>query len=110
MAWKFITRRLDENDRVELQKYIDEHDGGTEEILQEILGAGYKVSISWIDDQSSYVVTVSGSKRSPHNDGYSMTSWSDDIWEAVAMCGYKVFVLAEGTGWKKIEASPDSWG
>ncbi len=110
MKWEFATIRLTEADKVPLQEYVHTHDNDPENILQELLSAGFKVSISFVDDQSAFVVTISGSERSKRNQGWSLSSWSDDFWEAVSMAGYKHFVLCDGKDWADLDKGKSSWG
>jgi hypothetical protein len=110
MKWNFATIRLVETDRVPLQEYLKENDNDPENVLQELLSAGLKVSVSYVDDQSAFVVTISGSERSKRNQNWSLSSWSDDMWEAVAMSGYKHFVLCDGKDWADLDKGKSSWG
>lgn len=110
MKWKFATIRLTDADKLPLQEFLKEHDNDPENVLQELLSAGLKFSGSFIDDQAAFVVTISGSDRSKGNNGWSLSSWSDDFWEAVAMCGYKHFVLCKGKEWSDLDKHTANWG
>lgn len=108
--WEFVNIRLTSDDRPKLVEMLAEYNGFVRDILADVLELGYKVSASWIDDKSSYIVTVSGNDKTPDNNRQSVTSWSSDLDEAYIMSGYKVLVLAQGKAWKDIASSDSNWG
>lgn len=77
--------------------------------INELAGQGYKLSFSFIDDMSAWCVTVTGSERSKHNATYFMSSWSDDLVEAIFMCLYKVEIICKNGTWEQY-ATNSRWG
>lgn len=110
LSWTMIHIRLDKKHLPKIQEFLKSHDNDPENVLQEIMSLGYKVSMSFIDDRASFVVTMSGTDRTKHNDKMSVSSWSDDFWEAVTMMGYKHFVICDGKSWEDHDTSSENWG
>ncbi|AXH79574.1 MAG: hypothetical protein [Circular genetic element sp.] len=110
MDWTFVEIKLGQDDKPALEEFLTEYDNDPLEILDDISELGYKVSISYVDDQSSYVVTVSGTKRSGLNNKQSVTSWSNNLAEACTMAGYKVLVIAKNKDWVEFETGNANWG
>lgn len=108
--WDFVELKLTEKDKPKVQAFAKEYNGDCVEILADIVEIGYKVSISWVDKQNSYVVSVSGTDRSPDNQKQTITSWSGDIFEACAIAGYKVLKLADDKLWKELATEVSTWG
>lgn len=108
--WEFINIKLEKTDVPALEKYAKSHDNDPFSVLDEILAAQYKVSVSWVDKQNSYVVSVSGNENTALNNKCTMTSWSDSVMEALIMTGFKVFVVCGGKAWKDFEEETGNWG
>lgn len=107
---EFVTLRLTADDAKNIEKYAQSKEGDYTTVLHEILASGHKVSISWIDDKSSYIVTLIGTEHSQHNQGYSMTTWSDDLVEAIFMAGYKHEIVCDGGSWQDNSTGDMNWG
>jgi len=108
--WKFIECRLTADDAEGLERFSKGDYGGLVQTATELSSMGYKLSVSFIDKQNAFVATVSGSDRSKYNNGTSISSWSDDLAEAILMCGYKVIVLANRGDWEVLDAPRANWG
>lgn len=103
MNWKFVNIELSDTEVNSIDKWMTKNKVTPEILLQELLAKGYKISISWIDAQSAYVATMSGSDRSARNSGCSVTAWSDDIFEAVSFLAYKDMEIAGEQSWTVVE-------
>lgn len=108
--WEFVEVKLQTTDKAKIDKFGDQFKNNSTSILEEVLSRGYKVSISWVDKQNSYVVSVSGTDRSKANNGTTMTSWSDDLDECICMMAYKVLELTHGGDWTEFATERSSWG
>lgn len=108
--WTFVEIRLDIADAPKLEQFLKVFEGDIFRIVDEILSKGYKLSVSWVDKQNSYIVSVSGSDRSAHNNGKTLTSWSDSLEECIVMAGFKVLELTKGGAWEDYETKRSAWG
>lgn len=108
--WQFIDVKLETEDKPKLEKFAKEYKLDVEAILTEISAMGYKLSISYVDKQNSFVVSVSGNDRTKHNNGCTMTSWSDDVIEALFMAAYKVIVVTDRGIWSEYATDTSNWG
>lgn len=108
--WTFANVRMTKADLPRLREFMQNYDDDPVAAILDVLGSGYKVSISWLDEQQSFVVTLTGTERSKHNQQTSMTTWSDDLQEAFAMAAFKHFVLCEAQEWQDYENASQNWG
>ena len=108
--WTFVNIKLKPEDKESLLKYAKEHKGQVESALSAIASYGYKFSLSFVDDSNSWCASVSGNERTKFNDKCTITSWSDDISEAIFMAAYKCDVVTEGGDWKEYEETSSNWG
>lgn len=96
--WTMISARLSKDDKKKFHQAVEKSGLNAHDAVIELLGAGYKVSVSFVVDRESFVFTVTGPKDHKLNGEKSMTSWSDDLAEAMYMGWYKVrFVFGDGS-------------
>lgn len=107
--WEFININLIKDDRPKVDEFAKLWKNDIQSVVIELLTLGYKVSFSWVDAQNSYVVSVSGTDRSKHNNGYTLSSWSDDLAECIMMAGYKVLVIAVAGTWLDYQTDSATW-
>lgn len=108
--WQFANVKLTEKDKPKLIRFSGEFDDNPMNILTEIASRQYKLSVSWVDKQNSFVVSVSGTENSKINNGVTMTSWSDDVEEAIFMTGYKVLEVTQDGVWLEYAEESSNWG
>lgn len=108
--WTFIHYKIPREDESKLKDYIKSCKDSVDTPITVFASQGYKISISWVDDKNSYVVTVSPKEGSKVNSKSSLPSWSDDWQEAIFMCGYKHEVLCDGGDWTPLLDKDDNWG
>lgn len=108
--WKFVDVKLDKSQKGDVEKFGDQYDKDYLGIIDDISELGYKVSVSYVDKQNSYVVSVSGSERSGYNKGCTLTSWAKELGEAVQIAGYKVLDYMRNKDWVEFETESDTWG
>lgn len=109
-VWEFVEIKLDKEDKKPLAEYMKELNDDPVEMLTAISALGYKVSVSWVDKQNSFVVSVSGRKDTKYNNGLSVSSWSDNLIEAIGMAAYKVIKLTDSGDWKEHATESSNWG
>ncbi len=108
--WTFITIKLSQDDKPELEAFIKGYNKHFLDVITDVLAMGYKVSLNWIDKQNAFVVSVSGTNESAQNKGATVTSWSDELSEAIFMMGYKALVLGKSKTWVEIQTDSSNWG
>lgn len=108
--WKMISVRIESSEKDKFLHWCEENPMSATDILEELGGRLYKLSASWVDSNQAWVVTVSGTKDSNKNKNQSMSSWSNDVMEALYMTIYKVLVICEDKDWESYESASGSWG
>lgn len=101
---------LTEKDKGKFQSWVSDLDFKLEDLLSEFGSRGYKLGISWIDRQNAWCVSVTGSENAKLNSGFTMSSWSDDVLEAILMSLYKITVVCENKVWEDYASSNERWG
>lgn len=108
--WKIVNVRLQPSDKPKFDEWIDKLGLHTEELLEEIGGRNYKVSMSWVNSSQAWCVSVSGTKDSSKNKGQTITSWSNDLTEGIAMALYKIVEICDDNDWSAYETQQGNWG
>lgn len=107
--WTMISCRLGKDDEKPLTKLMDECEHSLAFAITELTSMGYKCSVSWVDKSNSFVFSVTGTDRTPNNNKKTVTSWSDDVSEAVFMGLYKVKVVFNNGTWTE-NGTTSNWG
>jgi len=107
--WTMINARIPESESKKLESYLKQYKGGMDDYVREIVGRGYKMSITWVDKANAFCVAVSGQKDHHINPKRTITSWSDDYIEAAGMCLYKINVTFQDGIWEDTQRS-GNWG
>lgn len=71
---------------------------------------GYKLSFTWIDEQQSWCVSLIGTETTKPNQDKIMTSWSNDLGEAIVISAYKHAVLCDRGAWPIRSDEDGRWG
>jgi hypothetical protein len=95
----FSTLRVEPEDTPAFEKWLEGNSANPLTVLEEFAGDGFKVSVTYVTDQNSFCVTVVGTKETKRHDKMGMSSWSDDLGEALSMAWYKHFVMCDGGEW-----------
>jgi hypothetical protein len=107
--WNLVSCKLTPEQGEEFTKWAEKHAVTGLSAAQELTALGYKVSFSWIDNSNAFCVSVTGKEDHKINPQNTVTSWSDDLFEAIAMNLYKVAVIYDGGKWEDTGA-PSNWG
>lgn len=107
--FKFSTLRIDQDETPAFEKWLETTEIDVHKIMTDFAGAGFKGSFSYVIDQNSFCVTIVGTKDTKKHQGLGLSSWSDNLAEAWAMCWYKHFVLCNGDEWPVVDRSA-RWG
>lgn len=107
--WEMINKRLQLEDKQAFEKWVTKNPASVADLVTEVATNGYKLSITWVDNSNSFVVTASGRKDEGRNKKKSLPSWSDDVQEALYMTVYKILVIFEGGEWESDDMA-QNWG
>lgn len=109
----FVDLKLSQEDR----KWIDEHfDISADDfldMLQDLLNAGYKVSISVFGVSKAVSVSITGKHPENPNNGYTLSSYAGTFERALMATWYKCFTIAKGGVWANAQIllpGSDDWG
>lgn len=105
----FSTLRLDLHLEQAYSEWVQQNNVVPVELLAELCGEGYKISISWVFDQNSFCASLIGTPTTKANEDVVMTTWSDDLPEVIAMMYYKHVVICDRGKWPT-EKSGNRWG
>lgn len=106
--WQILSTKLTEKQKKEFLSWAEKNSDDLDSIVDSQLAGDHKISISWVDSSNAYCVSLSG-KEDSKNHKKTITSWSDDVLEALAMSAYKVTVVFGNGEWHDtVENS--SWG
>jgi len=97
--WQFLNYTLSESETIALQQFVDNDVDGILPLMDVLLGQGYKVSMTWVDQNTAFCIAVTGTENSKYNNGKSMTSWSDSLEEGLFIAVYKHLVIFGGKEW-----------
>lgn len=105
----FASLRLDKSDERKFQSWVTAENIQPLVMLNEFFSAGFKVSISWVADQTAFCMSIIGTDSTRKHQGMVMTTWSDDLEEVILLSGYKHFVVCEGGEWPT-QDNTQRWG
>src|SRR5574339_610250 len=108
--WIFATIQLNETHEPAIAEFIGSYAGDVVKIIEALLSAEYKLSVSWVDDAEAFCAALTGGEKHPHNPNTTLTAWSDSIVEAVFLVGFKHFVISDGRRWNVEQKSRKRWG
>lgn len=107
---EFSTLSLSEGDKKQLYEWADKETITPLDCATELGLAGYKLSFTWVDDQQSWCVSLIGTETSKPNQDKIMTSWSNDLGEAVIIGYYKHVVMCDSGSWPVRADNEGRWG
>ena len=98
--YEFINYKLPENLADEFQKWTNANSAKFWTFLGSLTEAGYKLSVSPDLDNACVIATITATKYATNNNGFCLSSRSDDAMEAVWLSLYKHFVVFDGGTWE----------
>lgn len=106
---EFVNARLDAEDREDFLSWYKHKDTNLTDMIAQAMVQQYKFSFTWDDSNQCYIVTITGKADNPVNASRSMSSRSDDWYEALAMTLYKHYVLSQARRWEG-DTERNNWG
>lgn len=110
-SWQkqFVKINLQNKHKQALQEFDDKHGNDVVQHLEPLTASGYKITIRWNDTRGAFSVSAVGTENSSRNQSSTMTSWSDDLHEAIAMTHFKDAIICDGGEWSDY-AQDENWG
>jgi hypothetical protein len=111
-TWKgFVSYRLTQADRAAFDEWFPKLDLDLAEILDRLTGNGFKVTVKFDPERSSFIAAATGVFCKKSWEGYTTSSWADGIRKSLAITLFKLENLWE---WEhrpdEDEKGGDSWG
>lgn len=107
---EFIECQLTANDEKKLLAFAKSYDNDLSVIIEKINSYGYTIKIGFYPDSTAYGVFMQAGKDTKENKGKMLSSWSDDVGEAIAMCLYKHEVMFSAGEWEQSADYRGKWG
>ena len=108
-GFRFVNTRLTAQQASEFREWAKVETGSIVVFIAELLGDGYKLSLTYDHNSNCYVASLTGHGEHAINPSLIMTSRSNDWQEAVMLNAYKHFVIFQGKTWETTETNPN-WG
>lgn len=106
---EFVTISLNRTHEKKVHEFAKQQELTFDKFFDYCAEKGYKASFSFVDKDMAWCVSVTGKQEATYNASLCMTTWSDSLIEAVAMCFFKMRVLTDDGDWS--EYSEDGrWG
>jgi hypothetical protein len=105
----FANFTLTEDDARKFADWVQASSMQPLDALQEVIGQGYKVSVTWVMDSSAFCLSIIGTEDTKPNKNSIMTTWSDDLVEVMLLAAYKHLVLCDSGPWPTKE-NTRRWG
>jgi hypothetical protein len=70
-----------------------------DKLIPLLLEDGYKLSLAFVADSGSFSATISGNSEHSKNPNSGLSSFSDDVFEAIQLTAYKHIVMAKRGVW-----------
>ena len=107
--WSFANIRLTADQRNHFLEWVVEASDRLLDVIELIGLAGYKLSLRWDGENTTWIATLSGTDVSAHNDKVSMSARHSDLQYVILLVAYKHIVVCEEGIWS--EKAPDQeWG
>jgi hypothetical protein len=79
------------------------------DILRSFTEQGFKVSLVYVIEQNSFCFSVIGTEDTKLHKKMILTSWSDQIEEAILIAAYKHFIMCDSGAWP-VGRTGTRWG
>ena len=94
-----IDYRLTDSELEAFELWVQKQKISLQSLLVMLAEKDYKVSFTFVENSEAWCTTVTGKEDAKFNSKCSLTTWSDDALEGLAMAVYKVFVVFDGGKW-----------
>lgn len=105
----FSPLRLTSDDEKRFTDWIKAESVDALDCLKRLTGDGFKVTMTYVFDQNAWCVSLVGTETTKKHKDVVMTSWSDDLGEAIAIGAYKHYIVCDGGEWPSADTTL-RWG
>lgn len=105
----FAALTLTASDEKKFDEWVKAENVDAMTMLNRLGGDGFKFSASYVFDQNAWCFSIIGTDNTKEHASMVMTSWSDDLGEAIAIGAYKHYTLCNGGEWPTRDNAP-RWG
>lgn len=103
----FVRCELTEADRKKVGPWTQTKDFSLEDLINQALGEGHKVSLSFNDNTDSYIASVTGKPEDCVNASKCYTSHAKTWYQALQVAMYKYHVIFRGEAWEDVGEEND---
>jgi len=105
----FAQLSLNIQDKADFTKWAQTNPQPVDELIVELTGEGYKISITYVIDSQSFCVSLIGTDLCTVNKDMVMTAWAADPLEAMYLIAYKHIVKCNRDRWPSNDTGA-RWG
>lgn len=91
--------RLSEEQLASLDAYGKRVGNSVEKLLEQIVGDGYKVSLTYMFDNNAFIFTITTTDNITHTSKSFVSNWASTVYDAVLIGHYKLYVVWDGGQW-----------
>jgi len=107
----FINVRLNDDDKLAFSTWWEENVNVSAQILEELLGAGIKVTLAYDSDNDSWLCSLTGRLVAEFNDRYVTTTRAASMAEVIALACWKHVYVCRGVYHPYVnERKKPQWG
>lgn len=107
----FVEVRLEETQKSEFKANYAKDANMYLGLVSETLSTGYKLSVSYSEENKTFLASLTCKEPLDANFNYVMTSRSGDAWEAIALAMYKHHFVCDDNDWGAETRMDDrNWG
>lgn len=106
---KFCSIELDTPSKEKMKKWASENYKDLETYGDAMIRSGWKTSLSWSDDNDCFIAASTQQDEDDENHKVCVTSRSNNMFEALILNYYKIFVLYKNSA-LPTERKNDNWG
>lgn len=103
--FNLIDYRLNDAELEAYEKLLEKEVPSFSRLLADFAEKDYKISFSFVENSAAWCCSVTGKPDAKFNSSSTLTTWSDDAMDALAMAHFKVFTVFSGGVWKTKEQS-----
>jgi len=106
----FINVRLDDSEKLLFSVWYEENPNVSAQILEELLGAGMKVTLAYDHDNDSWLCSFTGRLVEGDSSRYVTTTRAGSMGEVIALACYKHVYVVKGVYKKYSNSNKPLWG
>lgn len=97
--FNLIDYRLSETELDAFEAWAKQKPPSFASMMAELATMNYKLSLTFVENSESWCASITGKEDAKFNSGATITTWGDDVEEAILMAFFKVVVIFEKGKW-----------